>query len=71
MVVDSLGLLIKGAGLSNSEVGWNPYPQPSATILGFILLSIAIILIYFGGRLSEGLKPKRPGKVAGIFMIVV
>lgn len=72
MVVGSLGLLIKGAGLSNSEVGWNPYPQPSATLLGFILSSIAIILIYFGlSRLSEGLKPKRPGKVAGIFMIVV
>ena len=72
MVVSRLGLHIRGAGLSNFEVGWNPYPQPSATLLAFILLAIAIILGYLGfSRPSEGLKPKRPGKVAGIFMIVV
>lgn len=59
--------------ISPQDVGWSPYPQPSATYLSILLLLITIALSYFSGsrRLVGGLQVKRPGRTIMILMSII
>jgi hypothetical protein len=49
---------------------WNPYVGSDALFLAVALLAIGVLLIYFGMRLNDVIRIKRPGKVLSVFVMV-
>jgi hypothetical protein len=50
---------------------WIPYTGTEAVVLGIILLAVGILLAWLGTRLTGPLKAVRPGRTAGVFLVLV
>lgn len=50
---------------------WYPYAGAEAAVLGIILLAAGVLLAWLGTRLTGPLKAERPGRTAGVFLILV
>lgn len=50
---------------------WAPYTGTDALILSAALLAFAIVFTYLGVRLRAPISPGRPGRVAGLFLVLI